>query len=158
MFGNRYFAILASVAVLAVVVAIYMFSTGGKHAVPIPAAETSAAGKQAAGKPAAGKPAEEAVNPLPDMAIGSAEAPVTVIEYSSLSCPHCAAFHKEVLPALISDYIDTGKMRYVVREFPLNDAALAGSVVARCLPRTVTSLLSTYCSQSKATGPSKRMH
>jgi protein-disulfide isomerase len=58
---------------------------------------------------------------------------VTIVEYSSLSCPHCAEFHKEVLPELKSEYIDTGKVRYIVREFPLNDAALAGSVIARCL-------------------------
>src|SRR5208337_1897929 len=48
-------------------------------------------------------------------------------------CPHCAAFHKDVFPALKSEYIDTGKARYVMREFPLNDSALAGSVIARCL-------------------------
>jgi protein-disulfide isomerase len=77
--------------------------------------------------------AQGAPSPLPDMAIGKADAPVTIIEYSSLSCPHCAAFHKEVLPELKSKYIDTGKVRYVVREFPLNEAALAGAVVARCL-------------------------
>ncbi len=71
--------------------------------------------------------------PLPDMAMGNPDAPVTIVEYSSLSCPHCAEFHKEVLPELKSEYIDTGKVRYIVREFPLNDAALAGSVIARCL-------------------------
>jgi protein-disulfide isomerase len=71
--------------------------------------------------------------PLPEMALGKADAPVTIVEYSSLSCPHCAVFHRDVLPVLKKDYIDTGKVRYVVREFPLNDAALAGAVVARCL-------------------------
>ncbi len=81
--------------------------------------------------------AEEAQAPaaaaLPDMTIGNADAPVTIIEYSSLSCPHCAMFHRDVFPALKSEYIDTGKARYIVREFPLNDSALAGAVVARCL-------------------------
>jgi protein-disulfide isomerase len=70
---------------------------------------------------------------LPDIALGKADAPVTIVEYSSLSCPHCATFHKEVLPALKSEYIDTGKVRYVEREFPLNNAAFAGSVLARCV-------------------------
>ncbi len=77
--------------------------------------------------------AETAAQPLPEMSIGKADAPVTIIEYSSLSCPHCAAFHKDVLPALKTEYIETGKARYVVREFPLNESALAGAVVARCL-------------------------
>jgi protein-disulfide isomerase len=71
--------------------------------------------------------------PLPEMALGQADAPVTVIEYSSLSCPHCAAFHKKVLPVLKSRYIDTGKVRFIVREFPSNEAGFAGAVVARCL-------------------------
>jgi protein-disulfide isomerase len=71
--------------------------------------------------------------PLAEMSIGKADAPVTIIEYSSLSCPHCAAFHRDILPSLKSEYIDTGKARYVVREFPLNESALAGSVIARCL-------------------------
>lgn len=70
---------------------------------------------------------------LPDMALGKADAPVTIVEYSSLSCPHCAHFHKDVFPALKSDYIDTGKVRYIQREFPLNNPALAGSVLARCI-------------------------
>ena len=71
--------------------------------------------------------------PLPEISMGKADAPVTIVEYSSLSCPHCAAFHKDVLPKLKSEYIDTGKVRYVVKEFPLNTPALAGAVVARCL-------------------------
>ncbi|ADP72232.1 DSBA oxidoreductase [Rhodomicrobium vannielii ATCC 17100] len=70
---------------------------------------------------------------LPDMALGKADAPVTIIEYSSLSCPHCAHFHSDVLPELKKQFIDTGKVRYVQREFPLNDAGFAGSVLARCL-------------------------
>ncbi len=81
--------------------------------------------------PEAAKPAAE--KPLPDMAIGKDNAPVTIIEYSSLTCPHCAHFHKDVFPELKSKYIDTGKVRYVYREFPLNEPALAGAVVARCL-------------------------
>jgi protein-disulfide isomerase len=90
------------------------------------AAEETAAPQSAATAPAA----EET---LPDMVLGKADAPVTIVEYSSLSCPHCATFHKEVLPKLKSEYIDTGKVRYVEREFPLNNAAFAGSVLARCV-------------------------
>ncbi len=78
------------------------------------------------------KPAQDPT-PLPEISMGKADAPITIVEYSSLSCPHCADFHKNVLPKLKSEYIDTGKVRYVVKEFPLNTPALAGAVVARCL-------------------------
>lgn len=72
---------------------------------------------------------------LPDMAIGSARAPVTVVEYSSLTCPHCAAFAENVFPMLQSKYIDTGKVRFVSREFPLDVKAAAASMLARCIAK-----------------------
>lgn len=71
--------------------------------------------------------------PLGDIVLGSANAPVTMIEYASLSCGHCAAFHKEMYPAIKAEYIDTGKVRFVFREFPLDIKAAAGSMIARCL-------------------------
>jgi protein-disulfide isomerase len=69
---------------------------------------------------------------LPDMVLGSTNAPVTIVEYSSLTCPHCAAFAENVFPMLQSKYIDTGKVRFVSREFPLDVKAAAGSMLARC--------------------------
>jgi protein-disulfide isomerase len=81
----------------------------------------------------AGEPAEAPLAPLPEMAIGDPKAPVTIVEYSSLSCPHCAALHKDVLPKLKSAYIDKGQLRYVIREFPLNQVALAAAMVTRCV-------------------------
>ncbi len=114
MFRKRSFVVLALGAVLSALLAA------------APAAISFAADEAKAPAPAASQP-------LPDMAIGKADAPVTIIEYSSLSCPHCAAFHKDVFPALKSEYIDTGKVRYVMREFPLNESALGGAVIARCL-------------------------
>jgi protein-disulfide isomerase len=69
---------------------------------------------------------------LPDMVLGSATAPVTMVEYSSLTCPHCAAFAENVFPMLQSKYIDTGKVRFVSREFPLDVKAAAASMLARC--------------------------
>jgi protein-disulfide isomerase len=69
---------------------------------------------------------------LPDMALGSANAPVTIVEFSSLTCPHCAAFAQNVFPMLRSKYIDTGKVRFVSREFPLDIKAASGSMLARC--------------------------
>ena len=67
-----------------------------------------------------------------EMGLGKANAPVTMVEYSSLGCPHCAAFHRETLPQIKKDYIDTGKVRLVYRDFPLGTAALAASMIARC--------------------------
>ena len=72
---------------------------------------------------------------LPDMVLGSAKAPVTITEYSSMSCPHCAAFGENVFPMLRSKYIDTGKVRFVFREFPLDIKAAAASMLARCIAK-----------------------
>jgi protein-disulfide isomerase len=69
---------------------------------------------------------------LPDMVLGSASAPITIVEYSSLTCPHCAAFAENVFPMLQQKYIDTGKVRFVSREFPLDLKAAAASMLARC--------------------------
>ena len=69
---------------------------------------------------------------LPDMALGSASASVTIVEYSSLTCPHCAAFAENVFPMLQSKYIETGKVRFVSREFPLEIKAAGASMLARC--------------------------
>jgi protein-disulfide isomerase len=71
---------------------------------------------------------------LPERALGDPNAPVTIVEYASFSCPACAAFHEQVLPELTERYIATGKVRLVYRDFPLDASALAASVVARCAP------------------------
>jgi protein-disulfide isomerase len=70
-----------------------------------------------------------------EMVLGPDTAKVTVIEYASATCPHCAAFHNETFEALKKEYIDTGKIRFVFREFPHQDAALAAFMVARCAPK-----------------------
>ena len=70
---------------------------------------------------------------LPDITIGSVKAPITITEYASMSCPHCAAFGENVFPMLRSKYIDTGKVRFVFREFPLDIKAAAASMLARCI-------------------------
>ena len=68
---------------------------------------------------------------LPDMALGPANASVTVTEFASMTCPHCAAFNAEVFPKIKSTYIDTGKIRYIFREFPLDIRAAAGGLGGR---------------------------
>ena len=68
-----------------------------------------------------------------DMVHGSSNAPVTMVEYASMTCPHCAAFQKDIIPKLNKDYVDTGKVKVVFREYPLDGAARMASAVARCL-------------------------
>jgi protein-disulfide isomerase len=72
------------------------------------------------------------VGPAGDIVLGSDKAPVTIIEYASMDCPHCAHFAATTYPELKKRYIDTGKVRYIFREFPLHQIALAGSMLARC--------------------------
>ncbi|QPC42113.1 DsbA family protein [Kaustia mangrovi] len=72
--------------------------------------------------------------PMGDMALGEEDAPVTIVEYASMTCPHCANFHTETFPKLKEEFIDTGKVRFVFREFPFDDLALAAFMVARCAP------------------------
>jgi len=72
---------------------------------------------------------------LGDMSLGAKDAPVTIIEYASMTCPHCAAFTKDVFPQIKSTYIDTGKVRFIFREFPLDQVALAASALARCVAK-----------------------
>ena len=68
---------------------------------------------------------------LPDMALGPVDAKVTIVEYAASTCPHCAAFNKDVFPKIKSEFIDTGKIRYVFREFPLNIKDLACAMLTR---------------------------
>jgi len=69
---------------------------------------------------------------LPDLPIGKSDAPVTIVEYASMTCGHCAAFSATTFSELKSKYIDTGKVRYILREFPLDPLAAAGAMLARC--------------------------
>ena len=69
---------------------------------------------------------------LPDMALGDAKAKVTIIEYASMTCPHCAHFQETTFPEIKKKYIDTGKVRYIFREFPLDTLAAAVFMLARC--------------------------
>ena len=67
-----------------------------------------------------------------DVVLGAADAPITMVEYYSLNCPHCAAFHAQILPGLKADYVDTGKVRFVMRDFPLSWAALEAAILTHC--------------------------
>ncbi len=80
-------------------------------------------------------PVEELMRPgdLPDIVIGKADAPITIVEYASMTCPHCASFHNDVYPKVKAKYIDTGKAKLVYRDYPLDDRARAASMLARCV-------------------------
>jgi protein-disulfide isomerase len=69
---------------------------------------------------------------LPEKVLGEADAPVTIVEYASMTCPHCASFHENTLPAIKERYIDTGKARLIFREFPFDPRAEAAFMLARC--------------------------
>lgn len=104
-----------------------------------------AAGNQAwsqeAAKPAAPQPAGKvdeaklmAAGSLKDMVMGKPDAPVTIVEYASMTCPHCAHFSTTTLPAIKEKYIDTGKAKLILREFPFDPRAAAAFMLARCAP------------------------
>ncbi|MGB6730869.1 MAG: thioredoxin domain-containing protein, partial [Xanthobacteraceae bacterium] len=82
---------------------------------------------------AAPSPADLAdAGPNGDVWLGSEKAPVTIIEYASMTCPHCAHFEENTLPELKKRYIDTGKVHYTLRTFPLDQLAAAGFMIAIC--------------------------
>lgn len=100
--------------------------------------DTTVAGGRTVGAPAM-KP-DATFDPVPalypdDLVLGKTDAPVTIIEYASLTCPHCADFHNKTLPQVKKDYIDTGKVKLVYRDYPLNRPALQASLLVHCVPQ-----------------------
>jgi protein-disulfide isomerase len=112
--------------------------------------------------PAAPTPTPQPTTPLPTLqemlaekVLGDAAAPVTMIEYSSLTCSYCGDFHVGTLPVLKANYIDTGKVRLVYRDYPPNAPAMAASMIARCSgSRFFTTIGVLYQSQSSWTSAS----
>ena len=90
-----------------------------------------------------------APNALPDIVEGSANAPVTIVEYASMTCSHCAAFHHDVFPELKKKYIDTGKVKFILREFPLDPLATAAFMLARELGDKREAVVDLLFSQQK---------
>jgi protein-disulfide isomerase len=88
--------------------------------------------------------------PLGEMALGDENAPCVIIEYASMTCPHCAAFHAATFPELKKRFIDTGKVRFIFREFPLDPLATAGFMLARCAgPERYFPLIDTLFAQQR---------
>ena len=146
--------ILGVIAVLAImaVAATEYFGTPGPD-------EISGPGSQASSTAGAGarKLLETEIG-ADEFIIGAVEAPVTIVEYASLGCPHCASFHLDTLPKLKKAYIDTGKARLVYRDFPLDRPSLRGSMMARCAGRArffgfIDTLFKRQMSWSRADDP-----
>ena len=90
-----------------------------------------------------------APNALPDVVQGKADAPVTIVEYASMTCTHCAAFHAETYPTLQSKYIEPGKVKFILREFPLDALAAAAFMIARCMDDKRTAMVDLLFTQQR---------
>lgn len=123
------FSIRLAVLVPALSVALALGACGGASSQPEAQADGATA-PSATEKPAAG-PLDVKAS---DMVLGSVDAPVTIVEYASLTCPACANFHETIFPTIKEKFVDTGKVRFVFREFPTPpvEFSLIGSVMARC--------------------------
>lgn len=132
---NRSLLIALAAAVVIGGGAFYYFTQQSSDASLVSeAAESGTSAKAAPAVPGETVNLEELLAPgaVPDQILGDPNAPVTVVEYASLTCSHCRAFHDETLPEVKKRLIDTGKIRLIYRDFPLDQYATAGSMLARC--------------------------
>jgi protein-disulfide isomerase len=139
---NRFLSrrtVLSALAAVPAAVALAACSDSGdkaeaETAKPVDAMKTAATEPAAAPQSSGDVDMKELMKPgaLPDESMGKEDAPVTIVEYASMTCPHCAHFSETTLPELKKKYIDTGKVRYILREFPFDPRAEAGFMLARC--------------------------
>lgn len=129
--NSRQLLIVVAAAVVAVAAAVFIF-VGRSDQVVL----NQPAGTTPAAPSAPGKTSEEMLvaGPLGEMALGDPKAPNIVIEYASMTCPHCQRFHSDVYPAFKKNYVDTGKVYFIFREFPLDPLATSAIMLARCAP------------------------
>lgn len=109
-------------------------TAAGEEGMPATEAAPVTAGPVSTPASAAVEVVVEGTDPKFPKAVGKLDAPITMHDFSSLTCPHCADAHARVLPLLIKEYVETGKMRIVFSDFPLNMEAMDASKVARCMP------------------------
>lgn len=136
-------------------------SAAGSAFAPVPTAKTEGL-PSPFGEPETATAAREVIanptladvfapSPLPEMSWGRPDAPVTIVQYASLTCPHCRNFHKTVFPELKKSFIDTGKVRYILREFPIGKQSGVATVALRCAsPEKYLDLYGRYMDQQAA--------
>lgn len=128
MSRQKLIAVAAAAVIVAGIAAYFVFATQPESGLSTPLA----------GAPQGEGPSQISMEDLlapteiPDQILGSADAPVTVVEYASLTCSHCRDFHSETFPEVKKRFIDTGKVRFIFRDFPLDQFATAGAMLARC--------------------------
>jgi protein-disulfide isomerase len=129
--SRRQVVTLAAALATAVVVGTWFYSSGSRR---VTAADGPLTRPSKRPKLAADQLAKELAKPgpQPEIVVGKADAPITIVEYADLTCPACAAFHKTVLPQLKEKYIDTGKAKIVFREFPTNTPSMIAFMAVRC--------------------------
>lgn len=136
--------LLTGVAVAALAVTLVACSDEKKETAKAPETSqatdpTTTAATSAAEVPAADGDVDmaEVLKPgaLPEMALGEEGAPVTIVEYMSTTCSHCASFHNNTFEAIKTKYVDSGKVRFILREFPFDPRAAAAFMLARCQPQ-----------------------
>ena len=127
--------IIAAIAVLIVLAGIGFLISQPSEAPQV--AETAINSNQQGEAPAVAAASDlgalETPNPLGEIVLGSPDAPVTIVEYSSLTCPHCGAFHRDTLPKLTEKYVDKGLVKFHFRPFPFDPYATAGAMLAQCV-------------------------
>lgn len=131
--------IIIAVAALAILVSAGVFfsradrNTGPATELVEDGVALSATAQAVAAAANSGKGALETPNPLGEIVLGKADAPVTIVEYASLTCSHCGQFHRETLPKVKADYIDKGLVKIYFRPFPFDPYATAGAMLAQCV-------------------------
>lgn len=133
--------VLTAIAALAIVgaagVGYFVVQDRSAVSAPLPAASTSttmvAGSPQNTAAPQTAQADQPEIGP-DEHVLGKIDAPVTIIEYASMTCPHCAAFHTETMPRIKSEFIDKGLVRFVFRPFPLDGLAARASLLAQCVP------------------------
>ena len=124
--NSRQLLIMVAAAVLIVAGAVFFFVSRSEQ-VTLDGATTTAAAKTT-------PPEMLVAGPLGEQGLGDPKAPNIVIEYASMTCPHCGSFHAEVYPEFKKKYIDTGKVYFIFREYPLDPLATSAIMLARCAP------------------------
>jgi protein-disulfide isomerase len=124
---------IVAVIIVMVLVGLYFANSQNENGATVDAGVENAETTETQAAPVSDAGALGNDNPLGEIMIGAADAPVTIVEYASLTCGHCGDFHRTTLPLLKGKYVDTGKVNIKFRPFPLDEYALTGAMLAQCV-------------------------